>query len=95
MIMKALYTLLKKLIWKIGDSVEAKGSFPVGKYIVNYSLTEKGNEIEVYNPVKYTFLDNVSEWLMLNVSERGTESYNEWNEHGFRDEADYLNYKFG
>lgn len=82
-------------MWKIGDSAESKGYFPVGNCIVRYSLTEKGNEIEVYNPVKSIYLDNVAEWLMLNVIGRETESSNEWNEHGFRDEQDYLSYKFG
>jgi len=75
--------------------MEAKGSFPFGNCIVKYSLTESGDEIEVYNPMKGTFMDNVSEWLLLNVGDRCTQSFNEWNEHGFRDEADYLKYKFG
>lgn len=93
--MKTLYRLISKLLWKIGSSVEAKGSFPVGNCIMKYSLAEKHDEIEVYNPEKGTYLDNISEWLLLNVRDRGNESFNEWNENGFRDEADYLNYKFG
>ena len=94
-IMNTLYKLLSKLLWKIGDSIEASGSFPYGNCIVKYSLSENNDSIEVQNPIKGTFLDNIAEWLLLNIGDRGSEPYNQWNEHGFRDEADYLNYKFG
>lgn len=92
--MKTLYNLLSKLLWKIGSSIEAKGSFPIGCCIVTYSLTERSNNIEVYNPVKDTYLDNIAEWLMMNIPERCFDT-SEWNDNGFRDEADYLNYRYG
>lgn len=93
--MKTLYTLLEKLLWRIGGFVEAKGSFPVGNCIVKYSLTENHDEIEVYNPIKGTYLDNIAEWLLLNVSDRSSGTFNQWNENGFRDEADYIQYRYG
>lgn len=92
--MKTLYKLLERLLWKIGDSIEARGCFPFGNCIVKYSLTEKSREIEVYNPMKERYLDRVAEFL-LNEVELETEHSSLWDSNGFRDEADYLRYKFG
>lgn len=91
--MKALYKLLERLLWKIGDSVEAKGCFPFGNCIVKYSLTEKSREVEVYNPIKERHLDRVAEFL-LNEVELKAEYSSIWNNHGFRDESDYLRYRY-
>lgn len=93
-IMNTLYKLLRTLLWKAGSSHEAKGSFPFGSCIITYALVGNGGTIEVHNPLKDIYLDNIAEWLMLNSTDRCTQS-TEWNDHGFRSEADYLNYKYG
>ena len=82
-------------MWKIGDSMEVEGSFPHGNCIVKYSLTENGGEIEVYNPMKNTFLDNIAGWLLSNIGNRCAKPSDEWNEHGFSSEADYLRWRYG
>lgn len=82
------------LLWKAGSSVEARGSFPVGNCIIRYALEGNGGIIEVHNTIKDIYLDNIAEWLMLNSTDRCTES-DEWNDHGFRNEADYINYRYG
>ena len=75
------------------------GSFNFGHYNVRYVFRPSGIELEIYNCKKETFLDNVAsllerkclDWQDIDVDE----SYNEWDEHGFRDESDYLNYRYG
>lgn len=94
LIMKTLYRLLERLLWKIGDSIEAKGCFPFGKCIVKYSLTEKSREIEVYNPMKERYLDRVAEFL-LDKMELKADHSSIWNSNGFANEADYLRYRYG
>lgn len=94
MIMKTLDKLLERLLWKIGDSAESKGCFPFGNCIVKFSLTDKTREIEVYNPIKERYLDKVAEFL-LNEVELKTEYSSIWDVHGFRNESDYLRYRYG
>lgn len=92
-IMKALYNLLSKLQRLIGDSVETCGQFLYGNCIVTYSLSESYDDIEIYNPDKDRYLDNIAEWLLLNIEKESSAS-DIWNDNGFRDESDYLRYKF-
>lgn len=74
------------------------GMFMFGRHIVRYVFKPKGCEIEIYNPVLDTFLDRVSlyiercvmDWNNVDIKET-----DDWDLHGFRDEADYLNYKYG
>ena len=80
--MKPLYTLAKAFQRQVEGLFEGKGQFPYGNCIV------------LYNPVKDRYLDRIADWL-IQLIQPCDKDYNEWVEHGFRDEADYLKYKFG
>lgn len=92
--MKALYNLLSKLQRLANECWETSGKFVYWNFIVTYSFSELHDSIEIYNPDKERYLDNISEWLLLNIEKKENER-DEWNDHGFRDEADYIRYKFG
>ena len=93
LIMKALYNLLSKLQRLLGDCVVEEGSFSYGNYIVTYYFSESYDTIEIHNPNNDRYLDNIAEWLLLNI-EKPNNNSDEWNDNGFRDEADYMRYKF-
>lgn len=73
------------------------GAFTYGKSIVRYVFKEQGCELEIWNPQLDYFLDNVAmycekrvvKWDMCEVN-----TTDEWDEHGFRDEQDYINFKY-
>lgn len=75
------------------------GRFTFGRVIVTYSFSRRrGCEIELYNPILETFLDNVScycEKRVIGWDNVEIEETDDWNDHGFRDAADYLRYKYG
>ena len=91
--MKALYNLLSKLQRLTEGCVESSGSFSCGNYIVTYSFTENFDTIEIHNPNNDRYLDNIAEWLLLNIEKKPSTS-DIWNDNGFRDESDYIRYKF-
>lgn len=91
MIADVLKNLESKFLRYVGHTTEAKGKFPFGNCIVTFDIDEKWSEIEVYNYVKGTFLDNIANYLKS--IEREIEECDEWNYNGFRNELDYINYK--
>ena len=91
--MKALDKLIQTFLWKVGTvTTDEKGRFPYGNCIISYSITESGTSVEVWNPEKDTYLDNVAQALAeVDIPREETDI---WNSHGFRNEADYLQYKY-
>lgn len=73
--------------------------FNVGNKIVNVAFDKRGCEVEIYNTRLDYFLDNISMkcesrvicWEDIEVE---VEETDEWNEHGFRDAADYYNWRY-
>lgn len=90
--MKILYNLLSKIQRLIGNCVVEEGSFCYGNYIVSYYFSETCEHIEIHNPNNDRFLFNIAEWLLLNI-EKPKNTSDEWNDNGFRDEADYYRWK--
>ena len=91
--MKALNRLVNTFLWKVGTVTDGeKGKFPYGNCIVSYTITESSNNVEVWNPQKDTYLDNVAQ--ALNEIQIPREETSEFNLNGFRDEADYARYRF-
>lgn len=81
------------------DSSKMRGQFVIGGAIVTFTMTEKGKEFELWNPEKERYYDNIAEWLnnnTLDYKDIEIESYNRtiWDDNGFRDEADFIKYKF-
>ena len=101
---KILNKLIDKLDRKLSEERRDKpndttlsGRFMFGRHIVRYVFTSKGCEIEIYNPILDIFLDRVSFYCEPRVMDWNNveiEDADDWNEHGFRDEADYINYKY-
>lgn len=102
--MKIIDRLIDKLDRKLTeerrdnpDNESVVGAFTFGRHIVRFVFRPSGCEIEIYNPILDTFLDRVSfhcEERVVRWDDIETESSNDWDEHGFRDEADYLKYKY-
>lgn len=81
------------------DSSKMSGQFVIGGAIVTFTMTEKGKEFELWNPEKERYYDIIAEWLnnnTLDYKDIEIESYNRtiWDDNGFRDEADFIKYKF-
>lgn len=73
------------------------GAFPFAKCIVTFSMNRVHKNIEVWDPIKNTYLDCISEHLIAvtpNFDDFDVEESDVWNTHGFRDEQDYINYKY-
>lgn len=91
--MKALHTLAKAFEREIEGLFFGEGSFQFGNHTIAYNIGERSNLVEVYNPVKDTYLDRVADYLMNLI--QPCEEEDEWNVNGFRDESDFIRYKFG
>lgn len=101
---KILNKLIDKLDRKLGEQkrdnpndTTLAGRFTFGRHIVRYVFKPKSCEIEIYNPILDTFLDNESFYCEERVSrwdDVDTNHSDEWDEHGFRDEADYIKWKY-
>lgn len=73
------------------------GRFKFGRHIIRFIFNEDGCEVEVFNPILDTFLDNVSFFLeerCILWNQIDVEETDEWDAHGFRDEADYINWRY-
>lgn len=102
--MEILDKLIDKLDRKLGEArrdnpndTTLAGRFTFGRHIVRYVFTPKGCEVEIYNPVLDTFLDRISfhcESCVTPWDSIEAEETDDWDLHGFRDEVDYLRYKF-
>ena len=68
--MKALKLLIRQFLWRIDDHVELKGMFTFGIYTIRYWFDEHNAEIEVYNPIRDTYLDRVADCLKQAVYNR-------------------------
>lgn len=74
------------------------GCLHFGKYLVDYWVSANGKDIEISNPEKDRYYDNVADWLCdhtINFQDIEIEETDEWDCHGFRDEQDFINYKYG
>ena len=91
--MKALKKLIREFLWRVEGFYDTKGMFFHGKYIIRYWITNGSPSVEVYNPKKDIYLINVAECLEQSYESPKEES--EWSCNGFRDESDYIRYKFG
>lgn len=75
------------------------GWFMFGVYKVNFYVSKETCEIIVSNATKNTYLENVSlyceqhcvDWDDIDID---LEVYDFWDDHGFRNEADYINYRY-
>lgn len=78
---------------------QLSGLFTLGNHAIRYAFSKKrGCELEIWNPTKDTFLDNVSmycEKRCLRWDDVVVEETDCWDCNGFRDEQDYINYKYG
>jgi hypothetical protein len=91
--MKALHTLAKVFERELEGLFIGEGSFQFGNHTISYSIGERSNLVEVYNQVKDIYLDRVADYLTSLI--QPCEEEDEWNVNGFRNESDYIRYKFG
>ena len=103
--MKALDNLIDRTERKLQQCRESNpyedrisGSFTFGNCIITFSLSKDHKEIDVWNPVKNTYLDCISEHLKASTPdfldiEFEAEESDVWDNHGFRDAADYYRYR--
>jgi len=91
--MKALHTLAKAFKREIEGLFFGEGSFQFGNHTISYYIGERSNLVEVHNPARDTYLDRVADYLTSLI--QPCEEEDEWNVNGFRDESDYIKYKFG
>lgn len=80
-----------------GDD-RCRGSFTFGNCIVTFSMSKRHKDIEVWNPVRDTYLECIAEHIKdvtPHFSDLKVEETDEWDNHGFRDESDYNNYRYG
>ena len=78
----------------------ASGWFMFGYHKVHFFLAKGGCDVEVLNVPNDRFLENVADYLSTHCLDWedidvDLESYDFWDDHGFRDEADYLRYRYG
>lgn len=79
---------------------KVSGLFMFGHHIIRYSFRKRGCELEIYNSAKDRFLDNVAEhcqrraigWFNVDVDEPLCQVLAD---PGFRDESDYIRYRYG
>lgn len=74
------------------------GSFTFGNCIVTFSMSKDHKDIEIWNPVRDTYLDCIAEYVRKDTphfSDLDEEEPDEWDNHGFASQADYINYKYG
>jgi hypothetical protein len=90
--MKALYRLAKVFEREI-EGFFGEGSFQFGNNTISYNIGDRSNLVEVYNQSKDIYLDRVADYLISLIQPCDEED--EWNVNGFRDESDYIRYKFG
>lgn len=79
---------------------KVSGLFKFGYHIIRFSFRRRGCELEIYNPVKDRFLDNVAEFCQARTTawynvDVGDSRFGILTDPGFSSEADYLSYKFG
>ena len=74
------------------------GSFMFGRHSVRYCFRETGLTVEIYNPVLDTYLDWVAthcEKYAIGWGDVEVEISDKWDAHGFANESDYLQYRYG
>lgn len=90
--MKALYRLAKVFVREI-EGFFGEGSFQFGNHTISYNIDDRSNLVEVYNTVRDTYLDRVADYLTDLI--QPCEEPDKWDVNGFRDESDWIRYKFG
>lgn len=73
------------------------GRFRFGRHEVSFVIDREECDIEVYDTELDIILENVSIFLenyCIRWQDIDIESSDEWNDHGFRDEADYYNWRY-
>lgn len=79
------------------DLDRCNGSFKFGNHRISFFMGSKYKDIEVVNVTKNTILINVETWLeenSLDYNDIETEHSDIWDAHGFKDEADYIRYRY-
>lgn len=71
-----------------------------GKYLVDvYINSNNEKEVNIINPQHYMrFYENVCQYIedhMNDWEDVEVKPYDMWDDHGFRNEADYLQYRYG
>jgi hypothetical protein len=102
--MSVINELISRTCRKIQQEREAhpghdslQGSFTFANCIVTFSLSHNNKEMEVWNPIKDTYLDCIASLLKKETPQLHELDANEpdiWDAHGFRNEQDYINYKY-
>ena len=102
--MSVLENLVIRTKRKMQQAREAKpfddrcsGAFVFDKCIITFSMSNRHKDIEVWNPVKETYLDCIAEHLMTatpQFDELEVSHTDIWDSNGFRNEQDYINYKY-
>lgn len=72
-------------------------TFRYGRKQLRIVFKPRGCEIEIYDNVKGTFLDNVAIYCEQRVIRWGSievDEVDEWSSNGFRNEDDFITYKY-
>lgn len=80
-----------------GDN-RCSGSFTFANCIVTFSMSLTHKDIEIWNPVRDTYLDCIAEHIKKSTphfSDLKVDETDEWDNHGFASETDYIRYKYG
>lgn len=71
----------------------------LGKRVVEAYITEEEVQVNIINPQHYMrFYENVCQYIedhMNDWEDVEVKPYDMWDDHGFRNEADYLRYRYG
>lgn len=100
--------ILQSIISKLDESMkEAKrsnpdersisDSFNFGNYVISFYLTKDLKEVQVDHKSKDIYLENVEAYLtrnVLNFDDIEVSESSVWDCNGFRDESDYVKYKY-
>lgn len=74
------------------------GRFTFLNCIITFAYRKNSKEVEIWNPVKGTYHDIIAEHIKAvspSFDDLQSEQSDEWNINGFRNEADYLRYRYG
>lgn len=102
--MEILDNLLEKFESRLIEARESdpndrkcSGKFTFDNCIVSFYASSGEKDIEIWNPAKDTYLDNIAQWVAknsLDFDDIEVENEDSWDSHGFRDSADYYNFRY-
>jgi hypothetical protein len=104
--MKILDSLIKKIDEELTDARQSNpfeerlyGDIHFLHYDIRYSFSSSIVELEIHNKKRDTYLDNVSDYCETKVIDWNDievdDSSDEWDDHGFANESDYMRYRYG